>query len=57
MMFSIIIPTFNRSDALSRTLESVAQLDFPAEDFELLVVNNGSTDRTRQAFEAARALA
>src|SRR6516225_836500 len=56
MKFSIIIPTFNRSDALRRTMASVAQLDFPAEDFELLVVDNGSTDQTPQAFEAARAL-
>jgi glucosyl-dolichyl phosphate glucuronosyltransferase len=57
MTFSIIIPTFNRSDVLRRTMASVAQLDFAPEDFEILVVDNGSTDQTRQAFEVARAIA
>jgi glucosyl-dolichyl phosphate glucuronosyltransferase len=55
MTFSIIIPTFNRADALSRTLKSVAQLDFSPEDFEIFVVDNGSTDSTREVFKAVRA--
>lgn len=56
MTFSIIIPTFNRADAVRRTLASVAQLDFSRESFEVLVVDNGSTDPTRQAFDSARTI-
>ena len=57
MTFSVIIPTCNRCEALARTLDSVTELDFPPRDFEVIVVDNGSRDRTREAFEAARAAA
>ena len=42
--FSVIIPTFNRADLLPRCLESVLGQRF--QDFELLVVDDGSTDET-----------
>ena len=51
------IPTCNRAAALRRTTAAIAKLEFPAADFEILVVNNGSTDATPSAFEAARAAA
>lgn len=43
--FSIVIPTYNRSMALRRTLESVLQQTY--DDFEVIVVDDGSTDDTR----------
>lgn len=52
MTFSIIIPTFNRADVLSRTLMSIVQLDSSPDDFDIFVVDNGSTDSTREVFEA-----
>jgi glucosyl-dolichyl phosphate glucuronosyltransferase len=52
---SVIIPTCNRADALQRTTASLAKLEFPVEDFEVLVVDNGSSDATPSVFEAARA--
>ncbi len=51
---SIIICTRNRADSLRETLESVGRARVP-EDLpaELLVVDNGSTDHTRQVVEQA----
>jgi len=41
---SVVVPTYNRADALSRTIDSV--LDQTLEDLELLVVDDGSEDHT-----------
>lgn len=43
---SIIIPTFNDLDKLQRALHSIEELDFPAEKFEVIVVDDGSVDET-----------
>ncbi len=39
--FSIVIPTHRRSRQLSRCLRSLARLDYPADRFELIVVEDG----------------
>ncbi|MBN4046688.1 glycosyltransferase family 2 protein [bacterium AH-315-P07] len=39
---SVVIPLYNQSDSIRRTLESVLAQSF--EDFEVLVVDDGSTD-------------
>lgn len=44
MQFSIVIPTFNREKYLRQTIDSALQQDFG--DFEILVVDNASTDGT-----------
>jgi len=44
---SVIIPTCNRSAVLRRALQSVIEQDFPCADYEILVVDNASTDNTR----------
>lgn len=44
MLFSVIIPTFNRVSLLQQTLASVFAQTF--KDFELIVVDDGSTDAT-----------
>jgi glycosyltransferase involved in cell wall biosynthesis len=41
---SVIIPTYRRQDLISQTLESVFSQTF--RDFEVVVVNDGSPDRT-----------
>jgi glycosyltransferase involved in cell wall biosynthesis len=43
---SVIIPTFNRLDLLKETVDSVRQQTF--RDFEIIVVNDGSTDGTTE---------
>jgi glucosyl-dolichyl phosphate glucuronosyltransferase len=54
MEFSIIIPTYNRADELRETIRSIARLTV-AGDWELLIVDNKSTDHTRSVVEAETA--
>ena len=43
---SIIIPTYNRKDLLHETLNSLAQQTYPSNHFEIIIVDDGSTDGT-----------
>jgi glycosyltransferase involved in cell wall biosynthesis len=54
MDFSIIIPTYNRADELGETIRSISKLTVEGE-WELLVVDNRSSDGTRVVVEQARA--
>jgi glycosyltransferase involved in cell wall biosynthesis len=44
MIFSVVLPTYNRLSSLRQALESVLRQDFS--DFEVIVVDDGSTDGT-----------
>jgi glycosyltransferase involved in cell wall biosynthesis len=46
MLFSVVIPTYNRVHLLARTLDSVWRQRFT--DFELIVVDDGSNDGTHE---------
>ena len=46
MLFSVVIPTYNRAQLLRGTLESVWRQHFA--DFETIVVDDGSTDQTQE---------
>jgi len=41
---SIVIPVYNEERYLSDCLESVFHLDYPSNNFEVIIVDNGSTD-------------
>jgi glycosyltransferase involved in cell wall biosynthesis len=43
---SVIIPTHNREDLLHETLDSLAQQTYPRDCFEIIIVDDGSTDGT-----------
>jgi glycosyltransferase involved in cell wall biosynthesis len=45
-MISIIIPSYNRSKQLYTTLFSFNNLDFEGVNFEIIIIDNGSTDDT-----------
>jgi glycosyltransferase involved in cell wall biosynthesis len=45
--FSVVIPAYNEEEFISDCLGSLAQQDF-AEPFEIIVVDNNSTDRTAE---------
>ena len=45
---SVIVPTRNRSNLLARTLEGLTRQDADPDEFEVIVVDNGSTDDTSQ---------
>ncbi len=49
--FTAIVPAYNEENSIGETLQSLLALDYPAEKVQLIVVNDGSTDRTRQKVE------
>ena len=46
LFFSIIIPAQNEEKYIEETLRHIAGLKYPADRFEVLVIENGSTDGT-----------
>jgi cellulose synthase/poly-beta-1,6-N-acetylglucosamine synthase-like glycosyltransferase len=45
---SFVIPAFNEEALIGAKIENTLSLDYPAEQIEVIVVSNGSTDRTEQ---------
>jgi len=52
--YSVIIPSFNRADELRELLTSVNELDFPRDQFEIIIADDGSTDNTAQLIADAQ---
>jgi glycosyltransferase involved in cell wall biosynthesis len=48
---SIIIPTYNRSDVIIRSLETWTKQNIPVDEFEVIVVDNNSTDNSSQLIQ------
>ena len=43
---SIIVPVFNQEKHISRCLRSLFDQDFPKKDFDIIVIDDASTDKT-----------
>ena len=49
ILFSVIIPAYNCNKSIASTLNSVQQQTF--QNFELIIIDDGSTDNTRKTIE------
>lgn len=49
---TLVVPAFNEGKNIARKIEDLIALDYPADKREILVVNNESTDRTREIASA-----
>ncbi|HEA6705282.1 TPA: poly(ribitol-phosphate) beta-N-acetylglucosaminyltransferase [Staphylococcus aureus] len=54
MKFSVIVPTYNSEKYITELLNSLAKQDFPKTEFEVVVVDDCSTDQTLQIVEKYR---
>ena len=52
IFLSVVIPTFNRKDSLRKTLDGLARQTYSPNQFEAVVVSDGSTDGTDQMLAA-----
>lgn len=51
MRFSIVIPTYNRSEILSECLNALFSQDFDKSQYEIVVVDDGSHDATSETLK------
>lgn len=49
MDITIIIPTYNRKDILRKCLKAIYMQTYPRSNFEIIVIDDGSTDGTEKA--------
>ncbi|HTW92746.1 MAG TPA: glycosyltransferase family A protein [bacterium] len=54
---SVIIPTYNRAQSLKTTLDSLLNQDYPSDRLEIIVVDNCSTDGTKEVVQVCQAQA
>lgn len=54
--FSIIVPVYNTADFLADCLRSLENLDYPRDQYEILMVDNGSTDGSSEMLAHANGI-
>lgn len=54
LLVSVIVPVFNRSDELRRLLASLTEQTIPADEFEILICDDGSTENIGAVVDAFR---
>ena len=50
-IISVIIPTYNQSEFLGRCLRSILDQIIPKEEYEIIVINDGSNDKTSKVLK------
>lgn len=45
---TIVVPAFNEEENIARKIEDLLSLEYPSDKIEIFVVDNSSTDRTRE---------
>lgn len=50
-IISVVLPTFNRRAALTETLRCLERQSFPMNDVEVIIVDDGSSDRTKELLQ------
>ncbi|OIO61901.1 hypothetical protein COY26_01600 [Candidatus Woesearchaeota archaeon CG_4_10_14_0_2_um_filter_33_10] len=48
---SVIVPAYNEEDVILETLDSIVGLDYPKDKLDVIIINDGSTDSTRDIIE------
>jgi glycosyltransferase involved in cell wall biosynthesis len=48
VQFSIIVPVYNGAETMDDCLTALVNQDYPKEDYEIVVVNDGSTDNSAE---------
>lgn len=48
---SVVIPTYNRKETLKRTMEAVLNQSYPKDKYEIIIVDDGSSDGTKELIE------
>ena len=51
MRCTVIVPTYNRAELLSLTLQSLVAQDIDTQDFEVIIVDDGSSDNTQDVVQ------
>ena len=52
---SVVMATFRRADIIETTIRHLLEQDLDPDDFEVIIVDDGSPDDTRAVVEAAAA--
>lgn len=50
--FSIVIPCYNKEDTIGRTLQSLISQTYPKNLFEVIVIDDGSTDGSKEVIKS-----
>lgn len=51
IIFSIVIPTYNNCKILRKCLQHIVQQDFSKDKYEIIIIDDGSTDNTKKNVE------
>ncbi|MDX1699903.1 MAG: glycosyltransferase, partial [Melioribacteraceae bacterium] len=50
-LFSVIVPTYNRADEIEELIQSLSKQTLSSEKFEVIIIDDGSTDNTLHIIE------